>query len=69
MGVFGILAVLLAGDKVNIRGGGSPARQTCYKLQAYRTRTLQSEFCMGGRIRIDNLPYKSPIPALSSAKE
>jgi len=29
---------------------------TLYKLQAYRTRTLESEFCMGGQIRIDNLP-------------
>ena len=36
-----------------------------YKLQAYRTRTLESEFCMGGQIRIDNLPYKSFIPVLS----
>jgi len=27
-----------------------------YKLQAYRTRTLESEFCLGGHIPIDNLP-------------
>ena len=36
-----------------------------YKLQAYRTRTLESEFCMGGQIRIDSLPYKRFIPLLS----
>ena len=40
-------------------------RQYSYKLEAYRTRTLESEFCMDGQIRIDNLQYKSFIPVLS----
>jgi len=35
------------------------------KLQADITRTLESEFRMGGQIRIDNLLYKSFIPVLS----
>jgi len=36
-----------------------------YKLQPYRTRTPRYEFCMGGQIRIDNLPHKSFITVLS----
>ena len=31
-------------------------------IQAYRTRTFESEFCMGGQTRIGNLPYKFLIP-------
>ena len=31
-------------------------RQYSYKLEAYRTRAFESEFCMGGQILIDNLP-------------
>jgi len=34
-----------------------------HKLQAYRTQTLESEFCMGGQILTDNLLYKIFIPA------
>jgi len=33
-----------------------------YKSQTYRTGTLESELCMGGQIRTDNLPYKNFIP-------
>jgi len=40
-----------------------------YKLQPYRTGAPESEFCMGGQIRIDNLPYKRFIPVLSCTKE
>ena len=40
-----------------------------YKLQAYRTRTLESEFCMGGQIRIDSLPYKIFTPVFSCTKK
>jgi len=30
---------------------------------------LESEFCMGGQLRIDNLLYESFIPVLSCTKE
>jgi len=40
-----------------------------YKLQAHGTRTLESEFCMDGQMRMDNLQYKSFILALSCTKE
>ena len=33
-----------------------------YKLQAFRTRTFESEFCMGGQIRTDNLLHKLFYP-------
>ena len=33
-----------------------------YKLQTFRSRTFESEFCMGGQIPTDNLPYKIFIP-------
>ena len=40
-----------------------------YKLQAYRTRKVEPEFCTGGQIHIDNLPYKGFIaPFLSCTK-
>jgi len=36
-----------------------------YKLQAYRTRTPESEFCIDCQICIGNLPYESFIPVSS----
>ena len=33
-----------------------------YKLQALRTRTFESELCVGGQIRTDDFPYKFYIP-------
>ena len=45
----------------NSAAAWSPKKRV-YKLQAFRTRTFESEFCMGGQIRTDDLPYKFFIP-------
>ena len=40
-----------------------------YRFRGNRTGTLESEFCMGSQIHIDNLPYKGFVLVISCMKE
>ena len=50
----------------NLTGGKEPLVITSYR---HIEPEYESEFCMGGHIRIDNLPYKFFITVLSCTKE